>query len=235
MRWDGPPIEAWSPWEPLQAAAALRALSSPWCVVGGWALDLWLGCQTRIHSDIEITVPRQTLEAVLTVLHPLRPHVVGDGEVVALAPGELPQEGRHQVWMLDAAAAAWRVDIMLEPGDEEVWVYRRDDRLKMPRQRAQSARSGLPYLNPELVLLFKAKSVRDKDRLDYATCAPRLDRRQRASLLGWLRRFYPEHDWILSLEQMGDASSSAVVDSGLITVAEELAPGGPARRPSGAK
>jgi hypothetical protein len=56
--WEGPPLAAWSPWSPEQAAEQLAGVSAPWCVIGGWAIDLFLGEQTRPHEDLEIAIAR---------------------------------------------------------------------------------------------------------------------------------------------------------------------------------
>jgi hypothetical protein len=50
--------DAWSPWHPRELAQRLEGMSKPWCIVGGWALDLWHGHETRAHEDIEFTVLR---------------------------------------------------------------------------------------------------------------------------------------------------------------------------------
>jgi len=203
-----PSDDAWAAWNPLEAATVLPHLTSPWCVVGGWAIDLWFGRQTRPHSDLEIAVPRTTAPRVLQLLAPLQPHAVGSGQVRALAPGEAPPEDRHQVWMLDPAAGVWRVDVMLEPGDDETWVYRRDPRLSMPRRRAQAARSSIPYLNPELVLLFKAKAQREKDSRDFSLCVTHLDSHRKSRLQEWLRGLHPGHPWIEALERSARPGSA---------------------------
>jgi Aminoglycoside-2''-adenylyltransferase len=36
-------------------------MDAPWCIVGGWAIDLWLEEHTRPHEDIEISVLREDL------------------------------------------------------------------------------------------------------------------------------------------------------------------------------
>jgi hypothetical protein len=52
-----PPVEAWTPWSPAEVAARFAFLDVPWCVVGGWALDLFAGYQRRPHEDLEVAVP----------------------------------------------------------------------------------------------------------------------------------------------------------------------------------
>lgn len=118
--WDGPPLDAWRAWTPQEAAARLAGLNRPWWVAGGWAIDLWLGEQTRPHGDLEIAIVGSDFEAIRAHLRPLPLFSVGDGEVRRLPDGAAPPPDKHQSWVLDDAAAAWRMDIFVEPGDEAV-------------------------------------------------------------------------------------------------------------------
>jgi hypothetical protein len=106
-RWDGPGLEAWRPWAPAGAAHVLSGAEVRWCVVGGWAIDLFVGRTTRDHEDLEIAVLRDDFARVRRALRAYRLHVVGDGEVRALAEDEEPPEDRHQNWVLDPAAQEW--------------------------------------------------------------------------------------------------------------------------------
>jgi hypothetical protein len=197
--WDGPPLEAWDPWLPEEAAVRLAGIETPWCVVGGWAIDLFLGEQTRAHGDLEISIPRCGFPEVRARLSEFELHVVGDGEVRALARDEQPPAGKHQNWVLDPAANAWRMDVMLEPGDAETWVYRRDESLRAARQEMIGVRDTVPFLVPEAVLLYKAKARREKDAADFEAVLPHL----REAARGWLRRSLrtaqPGHPWIARL------------------------------------
>jgi hypothetical protein len=74
-RWDGPPLEAWRPWSPADAARVLAGCAAPWCVVGGWAIDLAAGRQTRRHEDLEIAVARGDFA-------PIRAHLEARGFVL---------------------------------------------------------------------------------------------------------------------------------------------------------
>ena len=87
--------------------------------------------------------------------------------------------------------------LMQEPGDAARWVFRRDERLAAPRDSlARRTASGIPYLAPEAVLLFKAKGGRDKDEADFAAAAPDLGAEARAWLIDALARTAPGHPWI---------------------------------------
>ena len=200
--WDGPPLEAWAgAWTPQEAGLALAGLDVPWCVVGGWAIDLFLGRVTRKHEDLEIAVPRMFFPAIRSHLERRYAlHVVGDGEVRRMkAGGTLPPE-KHQCWVLDEAANQWRVDVMSEPGDAQTWIARRDQRITAPRALIiKQSRDGIPYLAPEAALLFKAKAARPKDEADLANALPLLSRDSRVWLRDALTIAHPDHAWLKHL------------------------------------
>ncbi|GGJ71444.1 hypothetical protein GCM10010121_097590 [Streptomyces brasiliensis] len=58
---------------------------------------------------------------------------------------------------------------------------------------------GIPYLVPELVLLFKAKATRPKDQADFEGVLPLLDPPRRNHLRGWLELIHPGHPWLAEL------------------------------------
>lgn len=202
--WDGPGLAAWSgAWTPSEAAEKLAGLEVPWCVVGGWAIDLFLGRQTRPHGDLEIAVVRADLPAVRAQLGGYRFHAVGDGEVRALAAHEPPPDETHQAWVLDEAAQLWRMDVMQEPGDHATWAFRRDPHITAPREQMIAQSDGVPYLRPEGALLYKAKAARPKDEADFALCAPRLPATGRVWLAEMIEQLHPGHDWVGRLGEWG--------------------------------
>ena len=56
VRFDAGP-DAWDAWDPPAIAELLGGIRARWFVVGGWALDLFHGRQTREHEDLEIATP----------------------------------------------------------------------------------------------------------------------------------------------------------------------------------
>ena len=48
---DPNPFGAWQSWQPHEVAQLFSALAIPWWIAGGWAVDLFLGEQTRDHED----------------------------------------------------------------------------------------------------------------------------------------------------------------------------------------
>jgi aminoglycoside-2''-adenylyltransferase len=192
-----PDVDAWHAWSPADAAQRLAGVSVPWCVAGGWALDLWRGRQTRPHEDLEIAVLRSQFECVRMQLKDLALCSAGYGQVTWLPADAQPPPERHQVWVLEESARAWRMDILLEPGDAEIWVFRRDETIRRSRSAMVGVSAdGIPYLRPEGVLLYKAKASRPKDDTDFAACVPLMDGHARGWLKEALQRAHPGHRWL---------------------------------------
>jgi hypothetical protein len=198
---DPPGVDAWRPWSPDQAAKTLADIGAPWYVAGGWALDLWRGRQTRPHDDLEVAIVRSQFEIFRSCLQGFDLFAVGSGEVTALPATADPPPDKHQVWLLDRPTCVWRMDIFLEPGDVETWVYRREETIRRPRSEMTGVTAGgVPYLKPEGVLLYKAKAVRAKDEADFAACAPLLGEEARRWLRQALQRAHPGHRWLAALD-----------------------------------
>lgn len=200
IRNDGPGLEAWDAWTPRQAAGALEGVDVPWCVVAGWAIDLFIGEQTRVHGDLEIEILCGDFPAVREHLSAYDFFAIGSGQIVALdLEGEWDADW-HQRWVLEPGPRKWRVDLMLKPGDENTWVCRRDESITAPRSEiVETTAEGIPFLRPEAVLLYKAKAARPKDEADLTSCLPRMDKASRKWLAQALARVHPGHPWLARL------------------------------------
>ena len=197
---DPPGVEDWDPWHPNELFLRMQTVDAPWHVAGGWALDLWHGIETRRHEDVEIAILRSGFGIFPRALPGMHLFCASGGELHHLPPDAEPPESIHQVWCLDAKTRRWKLDIMLEPGTPEQWVFRRDGRIL--RRRADMigrTAGGVPFLKPAGVLLFKAKHRRPKDELDFAKAVGKLERGDRRWLRAALERAHPGHDWISQL------------------------------------
>jgi len=199
--WTGPGLDDWRAWTPEQAAAILSGFDRPWCVVGGWAADLAHGCMTREHEDLEIAILAADFPAMRDYLRDYRLYTVGDGHVTLQADerDQRPPD-THQNWVLDERARAWRMDVMVEPGDENAWVFRRDQRVTAPRAwMVEWTPVRVPYLRLHGMLLYKAKHAREKDQLDFLRAWPSLAADERAWLADSLALVHPGHPWLSRL------------------------------------
>lgn len=165
--------------EPLRAAAGVfRRFTKPWFVCGGWAIDLFVGRQTREHLDVEIGVFREDQRELRQLL--------ADFSTFRRAAGdEQPWRGErldHPVHELVAKGRGEEIEVLLNERAEDAWVYRRHPAITRPLALALRERDGIPYLAPEIVLLYKSKGTRPKDAQDFATARPLLSSEQAAWL-----------------------------------------------------
>ncbi|MFC3058582.1 nucleotidyltransferase domain-containing protein [Paenirhodobacter populi] len=196
-----PPDDAWDPWDPIDLHNRLGGSAGDWYVVGGWALDLWHGAQTRAHEDLEFSAPANQAQHYRTILSDLEFFAVMDGKLSSLAPAASLPADVWQQWGADMDAGCWRVDMMVDRGSPDLWVYKRDPSLTM--QRAEAIRTtarGIRYLAPHIVLLFKAKQSREKDHDDFRNALPCLSSREKADLRQWLEILHHGHIWIDALQ-----------------------------------
>ncbi|MEV0902850.1 hypothetical protein [Actinoplanes sp. NPDC049802] len=186
-------------WTPAEVAHRLAGAATPWYVAAGWALDLFQGEQTRDHHDIEIGVPAARFPEIRARFAGLAADAVGDARIwESASPQALA--ATHQTWFRDPATGDYLIDVFREPHDGPTWICRRDSTIRLPYPEIiQHTADGIPYLRPDLVLLFKAKHTRPKDQADFDRTRPLLARAQRDTLSALLTRVHPGHPWLASL------------------------------------
>lgn len=191
------PDPRWEPWRPEDVARLLAAVRVPWCVAAGWALDLFLGGQTREHGDLEIAVPAPDFGAVRDALAGYDVEVIGSGRAWPLDSPAF--DVTYQTWVSEAGV--YRLDVFREPQRDGAWVCRRDETIRLTYEQViRCTADGIPYLAPEIVLLFKAKHAAEpKNQADFAGALPLLD----GAAAGWLEwalaRVHPGHAWLSAL------------------------------------
>ncbi|HST13556.1 MAG TPA: hypothetical protein VLJ44_01750 [Gaiellaceae bacterium] len=197
MRWDD---AEWRAWRPEAAAERLETLAAPWYVAAGWAIDLFLGYERREHEDLEIAAPGYAFPEIQALLGELEFYAVGDGEVAAVAESPQRFDATHQTWGLDGAAFEWRIDVFREPSDGGRWICRRHAAIRLPYDELiERTADGIPYVRPEVALLFKAKAAREKDKDDLNDVLPLLAPSRRALLRDWIALVHPGHPWLARL------------------------------------
>ncbi|MGM7683700.1 hypothetical protein ACSVDA_16305 [Cytobacillus sp. Hm23] len=90
-----------------------------------------------------------------------------------------------------------QIEILLNETDNDKWLFRRDAVITHPVEGIWSySASRIPFLNPEIVLLYKVKNTREKDHQDFFAALPNLNENQ----IEWLRHaiqiYSPEHTWL---------------------------------------
>lgn len=187
----------WAPLTPADAVELLAGATMPWWVAGGWAIDLYLGQSTRAHVDMDIAIPRSCQSAMASALSGWDIHVATDGALTPWTRGDWLEGGcRHQFWARPNPKSRWMLELLLEEGSKEYWQFRRQPDVRLPwEQFGRRSTDGIPFVAPEVVLLFKAKNTVPKDLNDFESVLPILDSGQRHWLIAALNLVHPGHEW----------------------------------------
>lgn len=191
----------YGPWvgtSPVETMAELAGADFPWWVSGGWALDAATGT-SRPHGDTDVVVLRDDLPALRERLAGYHLWEPLDGALRPLRPGDDLTEGCEQLWVRRDAGSPWVWDVLLTETDGGDWLCKRDRSIRLPLDAIGWIHDGVPYLRPEIVLLFKAKHLRAKDLDDFERTLPHLDPAARSWLAEGLRVVHPGHPWLASL------------------------------------
>lgn len=192
--------------EPGDVAGLFDALGIQWWVAGGWAIELAVGHSIRSHGDLDVAVPRaQAFLLTGLSLAGWEIYVAHEG---TLTPwdGATLEAPRWQFWVREPGGPRWAFEVMLEDvslAEGGEWRLRRDPAISRPASEfgavAETTRGALPYVRPEVALLYKAADPTGRNTTDFEAALPHLDDAARAWLREALRKTLPGHDWIARL------------------------------------
>ena len=155
----------------------LRNFQYPWWIAGGIALDLFLGKKTREHLDIDVLILRKHQ---LILQEYLRDWFLYKTNQPGLKPWEKDEYlkiGVNSIWCKKKRNGPWKMEIMLMDSEDDQWFYRREPKIwGMIERMGTMTENGLPYLLPEIQLLYKSvKNRRSKDNDDFFNVFPKLN------------------------------------------------------------
>jgi hypothetical protein len=112
----------------------------------------------------------------------------------------------HQIWArrgpgtpssADAFAAdPTMLDFLLEQERDDRWAYRRRPEVTLALDGFGAVSpTGVPFVRPQVALLYKAKSTRYKDERDFDAVLPHLGDSERAWLGAALDEVHAGHPW----------------------------------------
>lgn len=189
-------LGTWEPLDVTEVVALFQDAPFRWWIAGGHALERDLGRRWRTHDDVDVGILRSAAGAVNAWLEER------DWDLWLAAAGRLvrwdgaaldPDRSHNNIWVRRRRGGPWALDLTVGEGDATTWRYRRDPAITRPWDEAVLADpAGVPYLAPELQLLFKSKTIRAKDQIDAEKVIPELTAEQRS----FLRSVLPdEHRW----------------------------------------
>lgn len=190
---------------PLLARVAdlMSAFGPSWALCGGWAVDAWLGKETREHGDVDLTI---FLEDQLAVFEYLREGWLLNGHDELDDDGTQPWDGRHLGFPAHIHAYTddgMNLDIQLNQRVDDQWLFNMSADIRRPiTECIRVSPFGLPTLSPEAVLYYKADGgeIRPRDEADFRILAPTLTTAQREWLYDALMAVNPDSTLVQMLK-----------------------------------
>jgi hypothetical protein len=195
-----------------------------WFLCGGWAVDSWLGQQTRDHGDLDITVFHDDQRALVD--HLAGWHLIAHDPNVPGATTE-PWDGRRldlpahvharpggesnlealNTWVSTPGSQTGDgldLEFILNERSGHDWVLSTDPQVVLPVERCfRRSSAGVPTMVPELLMFFKAtayhgdpKYPRERDAADFVALLPHLAEDERSWLREAISLLVPEHPWL---------------------------------------
>lgn len=190
----------YGPWKaltPVETKALMDGFEGPWWLVGGHAIEAYTGVP-REHEDVDLSIFGIDVPA-------LRRHMDGRYHLWSMDDGTMrpitdrfpePLDYLSQIWVREHSSAPWIVDLPMSPDVDGKWMSKRDETHVADLDEVTWVHTdGIRYMNPEVVLLYKAAGDRRKDRRDLAVTWPLLPVDKQRWLQEAVRRLYPEHPW----------------------------------------
>ena len=196
-------------WLPPNAQSVARALSgagAPYWICAGLGLDLFVGRETRPHHDADVAILRRDQSL-------FQGHLGGwdlsiaigwqDGArmVVGWERGARVPDSEGAIWCRPVSSGPWMFELLLNEESDGWWLFKRNPQIRLPLDSIGSERDGIPFMNPEIILLHKATSVNYDvgDDQDFETVLPFMSVHQRGWLAESLAASHPKHPWLRNL------------------------------------
>ena len=182
-----------APKELRDALEVMQGFPAPWCVAGGWAIDLYLGTVTRPHKDVDFALFRDDQDAIHAHFRGWRIRKVVQRQFQDWPPGEWLAPPVHEIHIQSGERS---VEFLLNDRAGEAWVFRRNNMVTRPVKDVMCAGwGGVPILAPAIVLLYKAKDPRRQDEDDFERVRDALAPEDRRWLKDALECAHPGHPW----------------------------------------
>ena len=206
-----------------QATDFLRPAPFTWAVCGGYALDLFHGRSLRSHGDVDICTMEPDRAAILPFMlqqgwcvYEFR----GQGKVRPLDITSTSEKGRNLMcftpdcqlvrfypcedegllyheFLHDDAAPFNYIEFLFNQTSGTHYMFDASKAVERELSHAILKRNGIPYLAPELVLLYKASNPNEeKHKFDFLQTYPLLTQEQQSWFTQSLATIYPNgHPW----------------------------------------
>ena len=209
----------------IEANDLLKDGGFEYAFCGGQAVDLFLGYDSRTHGDIDVCAFWNERDKIILYMQSRGFQVyemLGGGRAHRIADvSNQIYEKRNifcfkegcplvKLYPLDENDCCWMeffhtgqtelnfIEFLFNDRSDADFEYARDREVKRELNKALLSRDGVPYMSPELCLLYKSTDIeREGYQQDFELAYKAMNGEQREWLKNALTRLYPEgHKWI---------------------------------------
>jgi hypothetical protein len=209
-----------------EANEILKGQSFEYAICGGFAIDLFLGYESRKHGDIDISAYWKDRNAIIIYMQSKgfkvyemlgggRAHhitdinnqlykkrnifcITDDCELV-----NLTQTDEKDIYSIDFYHIGQTdlnfIEFLFNDKDKDNFLYARNNNIKRELNKAILHNNDIVYMAPELVLLYKSTDIeREGYQQDYELALVKMNNEQIEWLNNSLKAMYPKgHKWIM--------------------------------------
>ena len=189
----------YSNWQPLNLAyIKLKLKDLEWILAGGFALEHFYGKAYRLNGDIDIIIKRSHQRQLTKYFEPRNIYVAYKGKLSPFSSNQYYEKPIQDIWILSDDNHFWCLQIMLIDEVNGKWRYKRNTAIQLPYEEIYLEKEGIKILKPEIQLLYKSKSIRAKDQLDFEMIQQKLSIEAKAWLNNSLEKCYSKkHIWLI--------------------------------------
>lgn len=209
----------------MEANELLKNGGFRYAFCGGQALDLFLGYESRIHGDIDICAFWNERNSIIQFMQSMGYKVyemLGGGRAHAITDGSDLVEKKKNIFCFregcplvktyppDEDGSCWMeffhigqskldyIEFLFNDQSQDAFEYARNREITLKMEKAVLSRDGIPYLAPELCLLYKSTDTeREGYQQDFELTYQSMNALQREWLRKALLKEYPKgHPWL---------------------------------------
>lgn len=206
------------------AVQLLEGQDFEYAICGGLAIDLFLGYESRKHGDIDILAYWKDRNTIIQYMNEKGYYVyemLGGGMVHHITDINYQLYEKRNIFCSTDDCELFHltstedkdiyymeflhirqtrlnyIEFLFNHKEEEYFLYARNKEIKRELEKAILQVNGIPYLAPELLLLYKSTDTeRDGYQQDYELTYAKMNQEQREWLKNSLKHMYPEgHKW----------------------------------------
>jgi hypothetical protein len=211
----------------IHANKMLKSGGFEYAICGGYAIDLFLNRNIRKHSDIDVSVCWKDRDRIILFMKSMGWDIYemcGGGKAHHISDIRMQLKLKRNIFcfkddcdLINLTALDEKdmynidfkhcgqeelnfIEYLFNDRNEDSFIYARNKEITLPVSKAVMTGNEIPYLAPELVLLYKSTDTeREGYQLDFDTAIAKMSNEQKEWLQIALKALNPSgHKWIFN-------------------------------------